>query len=67
MAVKRVVGFGWLKRFFLFFHILTLTFFLEHICIYAYNATGDKNVQMKLAQCWFPGLAICNAKLTINF
>jgi len=28
---------------------------------------GNENVPMQLAQCWFPGLAISNAKIQIYF
>ena len=29
--------------------------------------TGDESVPIQLAQCWFPGLAISNAKIEIYF
>jgi len=28
---------------------------------------GNENVPMQLAQCWFPGLTISNAKIQIYF
>jgi len=28
---------------------------------------GNESVPIQLAQCWFPGLAISNAKMLINF
>jgi len=28
---------------------------------------GNESVPIQLAQCWFPGLAICNAKIYIYF
>ena len=34
-----------------------------HIC----QPIGNESVPIQLAQCWFPGLAISNAKLLIYF
>ena len=31
------------------------------------GAIGNESVPIQLAQCWFPGLAVCNAKISIYF
>jgi len=31
------------------------------------TSVGDESVPIQMAQCWFPGLAISNAKIVIYF
>ena len=39
----------------------------EQVCSHVYNFIGNESVPIQLAQCWFPGLDISNAKLEIFF
>jgi len=37
------------------------------ICVFPALSTGNESVPIQLAQCWFTGLAISNAKIEIYF
>ena len=39
----------------------------HHYDFYSAVGMGNESVPIQLAQCWFPGLAISNPKMSVNF